>query len=141
MEKKRKIKLLVILGLLLLLIGRNNKVPDYSENELIGKFPSPTGALKMYIYQGPPEDVAMVDFYVIGEIQYINKPLREREVVYYRYHDEFKECYWKDDERVVINGIEIDIKNPKTWVYDESLYYTGEAKDAFKKHTIELRDY
>lgn len=124
--KKSKIKLLVLLGFIFLLVGRNNKVPDYGENELIGEFFSPTGSLKMYIYQGPPEDVAMVDFYVIGEIQYINTPLGEREVVYYRYHDEFKECYWKDEEHVVINGTEIDIKNPKTWVNDKALYYNGE---------------
>lgn len=46
-------------------------------------------------------------------------PLHEKSLIYYRYHEEFEECYWIDDEHVVINGKEIDIANKKTWVYDE----------------------
>lgn len=108
-----------MLVLIILICKSCNDGPVRGENELIGEFLSPNENLKIYIYEGPPKDSVMVDFYVVGEVEYMKTPLHEKALIFYRYHEKFEECYWIDDEHVVINGTEIDIADKNTWVYDE----------------------
>lgn len=111
----------LILMTLLLCVGCTGK-PAYGEAELLESCYSPDSNIELRIYQGPPADAVMVDFYVVGEIKFQKegnlKEHAEEDVIYYKYHEEYENAYWLDNEHVVINGCEIDITDQKTWIQD-----------------------
>ena len=106
----------MVLGLIFAIL---NKGPSYSEDELVGEWYSPNKSVKVCIYQGPPQDAVMVDFYVVGEIQYEGKSLFNKKMIYYKYHEAFEDCYWEDNEKVVINGNVINVNDKGTWICEE----------------------
>ena len=61
-------------------------LPVYSEEEKIQEIYSPDHSVKMNIYQGPPADAVMVDFYVVCEME--DSSSGRKDVVYKRIHEE-----------------------------------------------------
>lgn len=113
---KRILLLLSILFIAYLFYSCTRPYAHYCKDELIQEINSPDGQKKLNIYQGPPQNSIMVDFYVIAEIEFLNKKIFKSKVIYGKDHSEFEKANWIDDQYVEIDGTIIDIENPKTWV-------------------------
>lgn len=123
MKNKNWILVVCILGVLMLTMKVLNNKPAYGMEELIYECYSPDETVKLSIYQGPPDDAVMVDFYVVGEIEHKKKILlwdyTKKEMIFYKYHEMYKDAYWIDNENILIDGCKIDILNKETWVNDK----------------------
>ena len=107
--KKRLIFISLVIGIAIFTISCINKNPEYSADELVCEYDSPDETMTLRIYQGPPEDTIMVDYYVVGEIEFKNNIFFSKKIIYYEYHEEFQDAYWLDDENVVINEKRVEI--------------------------------
>ena len=114
--KKKAYIIGIIIFAIFICTFMSDGLPVYSEEEKIQEIYSPDHSVKMNIYQGPPADAVMVDFYVVCEME--DSSSGRKDVVYYRNHEEHNECYWLDNETVVINGEKIDITDKNTWIKD-----------------------
>jgi len=99
----------LVIGIAIFTISCINKNPEYSADELVCEYDSPDETMTLRIYQGPPEDTIMVDYYVVGEIEFKNKIFFSKKIIYYEYHEEFQDAYWLDNENVVINEKMVEI--------------------------------
>ena len=68
--KKRFIFIFLVIGIVISMISCLNKKPEYTVDELVYECDSPDKTMKLKIYQGPTKDAIMVDFYVVGEIEF-----------------------------------------------------------------------
>lgn len=107
--KKRLIFIFLMIGIAIFTNSCINKDPEYSADELVCEYDSPDKTMTLKIYQGPPEDTIMVDFYVVGEVEFKDKKLFGKKMIYYEYHEEFQNAYWLDDKTVVINEKVVEI--------------------------------
>lgn len=117
---KRSKNIFLVLPILLILVScKNYKVPDYGYEELVGEYYSPTNSKKVCVYQGPTKEAIMVDDFVVCEIEDEKDSYYKNKIIYYKNHEQFFECYWKDDDNIVINGQIINIADKKTWIHEE----------------------
>lgn len=118
MYLKKIKKILFYLTVLLcieLLYDMLNPNMYYSKDELIKVLYSPDKSKKLCIYQGPPEDSIMVDFYVVGVVDYTKRGFK-KDVIYNEYHCTLESAAWLDNTHVEINERVIDISNRDTWI-------------------------
>ena len=104
---------------MILSVNKGEKLPGYSSEELVGEYYSPTNSRKVYIYQGPTKESIMVDDFVVGELKCETGESMGENIIYYKSHEQFISCYWKDEDNVVINGQIVNVTDKKTWVYEE----------------------
>lgn len=107
---KKRLKLIfMVIGIAIVIFSCSNRKPDYGDDEMVCEYDSPDETMVLRIYQGPPEDTIMVDFYVVGEVEFKDKKLFNKKMIYYEYHEEFQDAYWLDDKNVVINEKRVEI--------------------------------
>lgn len=115
MNKKKSIIIISLVIISIAIVGfikiNSNGMNELPKGEFISESQSPNGeyVVRAYICNGG----ATVDYAVRGEL--INLKTKSAKTIYWDYHIDKSEIKWNGNNKVIINGHEIDIPNG---VYD-----------------------
>ncbi|MBM6617950.1 DUF5412 domain-containing protein [Bacillus suaedaesalsae] len=89
------------------------------KQDLIAESTSPNGNYTIYAYSS--DGGATTSYSVLSELNF-NKENKRSKKIYWQYREEDAKIVWKDENTVVINGIELNVP-------DESYDYRSGIKD------------